>query len=453
MLKRILVANRGEIALRVVRACRALGMESVAVCSEADKSSVHTRLADHVVHIGPAETKKSYLNADAIIGAALIAKADAVHPGYGFLAENPDFAGRCARAGLTFVGPSPEAISLMAEKARARQCAMDAGVPVIPGTEGEASLDRKALAHSADLIGDPVMIKAAAGGGGRGMTRVAHPDEFDPKAMTAISEARGAFGDGRVYVEKCIENARHVEVQVLCDSHSNYLHLGERDCSVQRRHQKLLEEAPSPGLPEQMRRDLCEAALKLCRAVDYRNAGTIEFLVDLAAGQFYFIEMNTRIQVEHPVTEMVSGVDLVAEQLNIASGLPISFDQKAVEPRGHAIECRINAEDPDNGFAPEPGLIKELMFPGGPGIRVDSHCETGTVISPYYDSMIAKIIAWGPTRDQAIARMIAALRATRIEGVPTTIPACIDVLQSPDFQSGAHHTRWFEEVHLQSSPR
>ena len=446
MLKRVLVANRGEIALRITRACRALGVESVAVCSDADDGSMAARSADKVVHIGAAPSTSSYLNMDAIIGAALLTKADAVHPGYGFLAENAAFAARCAKAGLAFVGPESKSIELMAEKARARQCAVAAGVPVVPGSSDDATTDRKTMARAAATIGYPVMIKAAAGGGGRGMTRVDHPDEFDEKALMAISEARSAFGDGRVYVEKCIERARHVEVQVLCDGATNYVHLGERDCSVQRRHQKLIEESPSPGLPDSIRQDLCEAALKLCRAVAYRNAGTIEFLVDLAANSFYFIEMNTRIQVEHPVTEMVTGADLVVEQLRIAGGEPISFGSKPPRPRGHAIECRVNAEDPDRGFSPNPGRIDELIFPGGPGIRVDSHCETGTIISPYYDSMIAKIVAWGADRDEAIERLASALRATRIAGIATTIPATLRVLEHPDFRRGDHHTRWFEDV-------
>ena len=362
MLRRVLIANRGEIALRIVRACHAVGAESVVVCSEADVDSMAVRAADHLVHIGAANSKSSYLNMDAIIGAALLTKADALHPGYGFLAENAAFASRCAKAGLIFVGPDPQAISLMAEKACARQCAMKAGVPVVPGSNDEASTDRPMLAQAAGAIGYPVMIKAAAGGGGRGMTKVDDSQKFDEQLMKAISEARGAFGDGRVYVEKCIEKARHVEVQVLCDGTSKYLHLGERDCSVQRRHQKLVEESPSPQLPTSVQRALCEAALKLCRAVSYRSAGTIEFLVDLEFNNFYFIEMNTRIQVEHPVTEMVSGVDLVAEQLRIAGGEPISFADTPPTVRGHAIECRINAEDPDRGFAPTPGASRNWSF-------------------------------------------------------------------------------------------
>lgn len=447
MLKRVLIANRGEIALRIVRACRAVGVESIVVCSEPDFNSMAARAADHRVSIGPAPSKSSYLNIDAIVGAALLTKADAVHPGYGFLAENPAFALRCAKAGLTFVGPDPEAISLMAEKARARQCAVKAGVPVVPGSDAEATTDQKALAEAAPTIGYPVMIKAAAGGGGRGMTKVDHPEDFDEQALKAISEARGAFGDGRVYLERCIEKARHVEVQVLCDGTSKYLHLGERDCSVQRRHQKLIEESPSPQLPTAVRHELCEAALKLCHAVSYRNAGTIEFLVDLQTNNFYFIEMNTRIQVEHPVTEMVSGVDLVSEQLRIAGGEPISFADAAVTLRGHAVECRINAEDPDRGFAPTPGCIEELILPGGPGIRVDTHCERGSVISPFYDSMIAKIIAWGASREEAIQRLASALRSTKVTGISTTIPAALRVLEHPDFRRGHHHTRWFEQMY------
>lgn len=448
MLKRVLVANRGEIALRIIRACRALQLESVAVCSEADIGTMAVRAADRFVCIGPAPSKQSYLNVDAVIGAALLTKADAIHPGYGFLAENSEFAARCARAGLAFVGPDPQSISLMAEKAHARKCAVAADVPVVPGSEGEAGTDKDLLARAAGAIGYPVMIKAAAGGGGRGMTKVDSPDEFEQQALKAITEARGAFGDGRVYIEKCIENARHVEVQVLCDGREGYFHLGERDCSVQRRHQKLIEETPSPRLPSRLRDDLCAAALKLCRAVSYRNAGTIEFLVDLAAGRFYFIEMNTRIQVEHPVTEMVSGVDLVAEQLRIAGGEPISFSETP-ELRGHAIECRVNAEDPAQGFMPTPGRIEELILPGGPGIRVDSHCEVGTVIPPFYDSMIAKIVAWGATREAAIERLVRALQGTKIKGVATTIPATLRILNHPEFREGKHHTRWFEQANLQ----
>jgi acetyl-CoA carboxylase, biotin carboxylase subunit len=448
MLKRVLIANRGEIALRILRACQAKGIQSVAVCSEADKDAMHVRLADYVVHIGAADAKKSYLNQDAIIGAALLAKCDAIHPGYGFLAENAGFAERCVGAGLVFVGPKSETIRLMAEKAQARQCAINADVPIIPGTDGAATTDRTALAKAADEIGYPVMIKASAGGGGRGMTRVESSREFDEKAMMAINEAQSAFGDGTVYIEKCIENARHVEVQVLCDGQETYLHLGERDCSVQRRHQKLIEEAPSPGLNDKMRKRLFDASIKLCRAVNYTNAGTIEFLVDLAADEFYFIEMNTRIQVEHPVTEMITGTDLVAEQLSIAGGEPISFAGNPPAINGHAIELRINAEDPANNFAPSPGQIEDLVLPGGPGIRVDTHCEAGAMIPPYYDSMVAKIIVWGPTRDLAIDRMIAALKSTQIKGIATTIPAGLAVLQDPDFRAGAHHTRWFEQVHI-----
>ncbi|MBY6059402.1 acetyl-CoA carboxylase biotin carboxylase subunit [Leisingera daeponensis] len=448
MLKRVLIANRGEIALRILRACQAKGVETVAVCSQADEQAMHVQLADYVVHIGAADAKRSYLNQAAIIGAALLAKADAIHPGYGFLAENAGFAEKCAAAGLIFVGPQPETIRLMAEKARARQSAIEANVPVIPGTDGAATTDRAALAQAAENIGYPVMIKASAGGGGRGMTRVGGPEEFAEKAMTAISEARSAFGDGSVYVEKCIENARHVEVQVLCDGENTFLELGERDCSVQRRHQKLVEEAPSPGLSDKLRKSLFEASIKLCEAVAYTNAGTIEYLVDMKTGEFYFIEMNTRIQVEHPVTEMITGTDLVAEQLGIAGGEMISFANARPSPHGHAIELRINAEDPAMNFAPSPGRIEALVLPGGPGIRVDTHCEVGAVIPPYYDSMIAKIVVWGPTRDQAIDRMIAALKATRIEGVATTIPTGLAVLQDPDFRAGNHHTRWFEQVHL-----
>ena len=445
MLKRVLIANRGEIALRIVRACKAVGVESVAVCSDVDADALHVRTADHVVHIGPAPAARSYLNVDAIIGAALLAKADSVHPGYGFLAENAAFADRCVKAGLTFVGPSSASIRQMADKANARRCALAAGVPVVPGADGDASTDRARLARDAERVGYPVMIKASAGGGGRGMMRVAHADEFDEKAMTAIAEARSAFGDGNVYVEKCIENARHVEVQVLCDGHTLFTHLGERDCSVQRRHQKLIEESPSPGLSPDLRARLCASAVELCRSVSYRGAGTVEFLVELAAGSYYFIEMNTRIQVEHPVTEMITGIDLVAEQLRIAGGLAVSASVTEFAPNGHAIECRINAEDPDRGFAPDPGRIDALVFPSGPGIRVDSHCEEGAIIPPYYDSMIAKLIVSAPTRAEAIERMASALKATEIRGVATTVPACLAVVSDPEFRSGSHHTRWFEQ--------
>ncbi|MBT6277982.1 MAG: acetyl-CoA carboxylase biotin carboxylase subunit [Chromatiales bacterium] len=448
MLKRVLIANRGEIALRVVRACKVIGVESVAVCSDADAQSMHVKLADYVVHIGPADAKRSYLNLDAIIGAALLSKADAIHPGYGFLAENAHFAQRCVEAGLVFVGPCAETIRLMADKARARRTAIAAGVPVIPGTEDEATSDRAVLAHVAENIGYPVMLKAAAGGGGRGMTRISNAAEFDEKAMTAMAEAQSAFGDGRMYIEKCIENARHVEVQVLCDGKETYAHLGERDCSVQRRHQKLIEEAPSPGLASATRQQLTDVSIELCEAVKYAGAGTIEFLVDMTTGEFYFIEMNTRIQVEHPVTEMLTGTDLVVEQLAIAGGQSVSFAAAQPLASGHAIELRVSAEDPEQGFAPAPGRIESLVLPSGPGIRVDSHCEEGTVIPPYYDSMIAKIIAWGETRELAIDRLIEALKSTRIEGVPTTIPAGLAVLADPDFRAGNHHTQWFEKIHL-----
>ncbi|MCC5857794.1 MAG: acetyl-CoA carboxylase biotin carboxylase subunit [Ectothiorhodospiraceae bacterium] len=447
MIQRVLVANRGEIAVRVIRACRVLGIEAVAICSDADQAAMHVRLADDVVHVGPSQATHSYLNMAAVVAAAKISRCDAVHPGYGFLAENARFAELCGEQGLIFVGPEPSAIRMMAEKDTARTVAAEANVPIIEGTDAglPEELD---LREEIRRIGLPVLIKAAAGGGGRGMWLVREETEFPEAVRRASAEAAAAFGDGSVYVEKYIGRARHVEVQVLADAHGNVIHLGERDCSAQRRHQKLVEEAPSNVVDEDSRRRLCEAAVRLTKRCGYRGAGTVEFLFDLDSGKFYFIEMNTRIQVEHPVTEMVTGIDLVVEQLRIASGEPLSSRQEDVFTSGHAIECRINAEDVNRDFAPAPGLLTEFAPPGGAQVRCDTHCYTGYEVPPYYDSMLAKVIVHGRDRDDAIQRMQAALAETNVDGVATTIDFHKRLLASTDFRNDSFDTAWVEKVLL-----
>jgi acetyl-CoA carboxylase biotin carboxylase subunit len=438
--KRVLVANRGEIAVRLIRACRALGLESVALYSEADRGALHTRLADRAVCVGPPPASRSYLHVPSVIAAALGTRCDAVHPGYGFLAENAAFAETCREQGLAFVGPPPEAIRLMGDKLEARRLAHRLGVPVVTGLDGPLRLPEEAGA-----IGVPVLIKAAAGGGGRGMRVVRDPADLPGALAEASAEARAAFGDDTLYAERFLERVRHVEVQVVGDRHGNLVHLGERDCSLQRRHQKLLEESPSPGLTPAGRRGMTEAALALARAVRYESAGTVEFLLDPADGRFFFIEMNTRIQVEHPVTEMVTGLDLAALQLRVAAGERLPVAQADVRFDGHAIECRINAEDPDLDFRPCPGVVRQWVAPIGEGIRVDTHLVPGTAVPPFYDSLLAKVIARGADRAQALARMRTALDGLRLEGVVTTVPFLRRVLAHADFVEGRVHTRWVED--------
>jgi acetyl-CoA carboxylase biotin carboxylase subunit len=451
MFRRVLVANRGEIAQRVIRACRELGIETVAVYSEADADSLYLRQADETICIGPSPGARSYLNIPAIISAAEIADVEAIVPGYGFLAENAHFAEVCESCNITFVGPSPETISLLGNKANARELAMSAGVPTVPGSQGAVGDEDEAL-RVAREIGYPVMIKASSGGGGRGMRIASNDPSLINSFHAARTEAESAFGDSAVYLEKFVENPRHVEVQVLCDTHGNRIHLGERDCSVQRRHQKLIEEAPSPSLRPDTREAMAKAALAMVEAANYHNAGTVEFLLD-QDDEFYFIEVNTRIQVEHTVTEMMTGIDLIQEQLRVAAGEPLRFAQEDVVPTGHTIECRINAEDPDRDFQPSPGLIELYVPPGGPGVRVDSHCYSGYRIPPYYDSMIAKLLVHRPTRREAIATMLRALDEFVIVGPRTTIPLQRRILTHSDFQSGEHDTGFVERYFMGVQPR
>jgi acetyl-CoA carboxylase, biotin carboxylase subunit len=445
--RRVLIANRGEIAVRVIRACRALGLETVAVYSEADRGSLPTKLADRALCIGPPRSADSYLRIDTIVTAARGTGCDAVHPGYGFLAENPAFAEQCAANDITFVGPPPEAIRLMGDKIAARQFAAKLGVPVISGTEAAVQSADEACAV-AEAVGYPILLKAAAGGGGRGMRIVRTAGDLREAFERAHAEAQAAFGDGRLYVERFVEQARHVEVQVLADDHGGCLSLGERDCSLQRRHQKLVEEAPCPVLTDGLRRELLEAATTLAREAAYRSAGTIEFLVEPARGRYYFLEMNTRIQVEHPVTEMVTGVDLVAEQFRVAAGSPLSFTPDEARVRGHAIECRVNAEAPAEAFRPAPGRITGWTAPEGEGLRVDTHCFEGYVVPPFYDSLLAKVIAVGADREEARTRLLGALGRFAVGGIHTTIPFHQRVLAHRDFIGSDIHTRWIEEAFL-----
>jgi acetyl-CoA carboxylase biotin carboxylase subunit len=433
MFKKLLIANRGEIAVRVNRAAHELGIETVAIYSEADRASLHVRNADRSFCVGPGAVARSYLNIPNIISAALISGADAVHPGYGFLAENARFAEICADHGLTFVGPAPETIASMGDKATAKTIMAQANVPTTPGTDILPSVSA-ALAAAGDL-GYPVMLKATAGGGGKGMRAVRTPEELEHAFATAQAEAEANFKDGRLYMEKLIERPRHVEVQIVGDNYGNVVHVGERDCSVQKpSHQKLIEEAPAPRLSDGVRRRLHDVALSAARAVRYASAGTLEFLV--SGDDVYFMEMNTRIQVEHPVSELLYGVDLVKEQIRVAAGEPLSLRQENLVPRGHAIECRINAEEATNNFAPAAGTLTDVALPGGFGVRVDSHIYTGLAIPPFYDSLLAKVVTHGATRDEAIDRMIAALRDTRISGVNTTIDICASVMHDPTFRAG-----------------
>lgn len=440
MFKKILIANRGEIALRIIRTCKELGIKTVAVYSEADKNSLHVTFADEAVCIGPALSKDSYLKIPVIISAAQITGAEAIHPGYGFLAENASFSEICSESGIKFIGPSPEMIHMMGNKANAKETMRRNGVPVIPGSDGIVTnvIDGKAIAHE---IGFPVIIKASAGGGGKGMRIVQDESEFEIAFQTASSEAIASFGNGEVYIEKYLENPRHIEFQVMGDQFGNVYHYGERDCSVQRRHQKLIEESPSPIMDTELRRKMGEAAVLGARSVNYEGAGTIECLVDKYKN-FYFMEMNTRIQVEHPVTEMVNGVDLIRQQILVAGGEKIETMPK--EPIGHAMEFRINAEDPEKGFRPNPGKIESLHFPGGFGIRVDSHVYQSYVIPPYYDSLLAKLIVWGNNRKIVIKRAKRALEEFTVEGIKTTIPFHLEVLENEQFVSGNFDTSFLD---------
>jgi acetyl-CoA carboxylase biotin carboxylase subunit len=447
MFKKVLIANRGEIALRVIRACRELGIETVAVYSEADRESLHVRFADDDVCIGPPQGRQSYLRIPHLIAAAEITGADAIHPGYGFLAENAEFADTCKASNITFIGPSGDQIRAMGDKATARKLAQEAGVPTVPGSKGTIQDLDEALAVAGE-IGYPVIIKATAGGGGKGMRVALDAESFAQSFTLAQNEALSAFGNGSVYVEKYLARPRHVEIQVMGDTHGRVIHLGERDCSVQRRHQKLIEESPSPALTEALRERMGGAAVQLASRIGYVGAGTLEFLLD-EDGSFYFMEMNTRIQVEHPVTEMVTSFDLVKEQIRVAAGAPISFKGEGTRLRGHAIECRINAEDPYRNFQPSPGAITAYHPPGGPGVRVDSHVYAGYHVPPYYDSLLAKVIAHGNDRDEALARMRQALDSFVIEGVTTTIPFLARVIRHPDFAAGKVDTKFLErESHL-----
>ena len=433
MFKKVLIANRGEIAVRIIRACRELGVRTVAVFSEPDRDSLHAMIADEAICIGPAKSADSYLNIKAILAACELTGAEAVHPGFGFLSENAGFARMCARCGVTFIGPSPEAMTLMGDKATAKQTMKKAGVPVVPGSDGliESIEEAKALAEE---IGYPVMVKASAGGGGRGIRRVDRPEDLEDAIVNAKQEAKSFFGDDGVYLEKFIVDPRHVEIQLLADKYGNTVYLGERDCSLQRRNQKMVEECPSPIMTPELRARMGEAAVRAAKACGYENAGTVEFL--LSGGQFYFMEMNTRIQVEHPVTEFVTGVDLVKMQIRIAAGEELPFKQEDIHLTGHAIECRINAENPAQGFRPSPGRITALHMPGGPGIRIDTAVYSGYEITPYYDSMIAKLIAYAPTREEALKKMNWALAEFLVEGVDTNIDFQLKLLRDPDVEDG-----------------
>lgn len=443
---KILIANRGEIALRILRTCEEMGISTVAVHSTIDRHALHVQLADEAVCIGEPPSSKSYLNIPNIIAAALTRNATAIHPGYGFLAENARFAEICADHQISFIGPTPDAIRAMGDKSTAKETMQRAGVPTVPGSDGllMSVSEAEAIASS---IGYPVMIKATAGGGGRGMRFVQEESELSKLFLAAQGEAEAAFGNSGVYLEKFVECPRHIEFQILADSHGNVIHLGERDCSIQRRHQKLLEEAPSPSLTPELRQKMGTAAVMAAKSINYIGAGTVEFLLN-RSGDFYFMEMNTRIQVEHPVTEMITGLDLIAEQIRIAQGEKLQLTQDQVVLKGHAIECRINAEDSDRNFRPQPGRISGYLPPGGPGVRMDSHVYTDYEIPPYYDSLIGKLIVWGPNRDAAIKRMKRALRECAITGVPTTINFHQKILETPAFLEGEVYTNFVEQMML-----
>jgi acetyl-CoA carboxylase biotin carboxylase subunit len=444
MFKKVLIANRGEIAVRILRACREIGIDTVAVFSEADRQALHVRLADEAYLLGPAQSRDSYLRMDKLLDIARKSGADAIHPGYGFLAEREDFAEACTERGITFIGPKASSIAAMGDKMTARETVRKAGIPVVPGTEDIGNLRDEDLLGIARQIGFPLLIKATAGGGGKGMREVSNLDEMPELLKSARREAESSFGDGNVYLEKLVEGARHIEMQVLADEQGNVIHLNERECSIQRRHQKLVEESPSSFLDEELRRKMGEVAVKAAQAVDYVNAGTIEFLVDKERN-FFFLEMNTRLQVEHPVTEMVTGVDIVKEQIRIARGRPLSYRQEDIKINGAAIECRINAEDPFNNFIPSTGRITHSLLPTGPGVRIDTGVYPGFEITPFYDPMISKLIVWGETRAQAILRMRRALEEYRIVGVRTNIPFHQMLMDSHRFMAGQYDTRFVEE--------
>jgi acetyl-CoA carboxylase biotin carboxylase subunit len=450
MIKKLLIANRGEIAVRIIRACKELGIETVAVFSEADRDALHVQLADEAYCIGPKASKDSYLNFTNIISVAKLTNSDAIHPGYGFLAENADFAELCRECNITFVGPSPEAITKMGTKDVARETMREAGVPIVPGSQGIVKDTDEAL-EIANKIGFPVIIKATAGGGGKGIRVAKNEQELIKGINITQQEAATAFGNPGVYIEKYIEDFRHVEIQVLADQYGNVIHLGERDCTIQRRLQKLVEETPSPALDEETRQKMGEAAVKAAKAVDYTGAGTVEFIYDYREKKFYFMEMNTRIQVEHPVTEMVTGVDLIKEQIKIASGEKLSLSQEEVTFTGWAIECRINAENPEKNFMPSPGKINMYLPPGGFGVRVDSAVYPGYSIPPYYDSMIAKLITYGATREEAIARMKRALSEFVIDGIHTTIPFHLKLFQHEKFVKGEYNTKFLEHYDVMNT--
>ena len=440
---KLLIANRGEIALRILRSCREMGIATVAVYSTVDKNALHVQLADEAVCVGDSPSSKSYLNIPNILAAATSRGVDAIHPGYGFLAENDRFAEICGDHGLIFVGPSPHAIRSMGDKSTAKSTMQKVGVPTVPGSEGLLESVSEA-SHLASEMGYPVMIKATAGGGGRGMRLVGHQDELDNLFKAAQGEAEAAFGNPGLYMEKFIDRPRHVEVQILADRFGNVVHLGERDCSIQRRHQKLLEESPSPALNDELRLKMGEAAVAAAKSINYEGAGTVEFLLD-RQGNFYFMEMNTRIQVEHPVTELVTGMDLISEQLRIAGGEKLKFSQTEIKLDGHAIECRINAEDPNHNFRPSPGKITGWLPPGGPGVRVDSHVYTGYDIPPFYDSLIGKLIVWGRDRESALKRMERALNECAVTGITTTINFHLKLLKREEFINGDVHTKFVEQ--------
>jgi len=442
MFKKILIANRGEIALRIIRACRELDIETVAVFSEGDREALHVKAADEAVCIGPVASARSYLNIPNIISAAELTGVDAIHPGYGFLSENARFSEICESCKISFIGPSPQVIETMGDKAMARKTMIENGVPVVPGSK-DVITDEKTAGIVAHEIGYPVLIKASAGGGGKGMRVAQNAKELSKAIQAAQSEAQASFGNAEVYLEKYVEEPRHIEFQILGDNYGNIVHLGERDCSLQRRHQKLLEESPSSAITPELRAKMGAVAVQASKSANYSNAGTIEFLLD-RHGNFYFIEMNTRIQVEHPVTEMVTGLDLVKEQIRLAAGEPLGYTQEDIQPRGWAIECRINAEDPDKNFMPSPGLINIYHAPGGPGVRVDSAVYQGYTVSPYYDSMVGKLIVWGATRQEAIARMKRALEEFVIEGIHTTIPFHLKVLDNAFYQRGEVYTNFIQ---------
>jgi len=448
LFKKILIANRGEIAIRIIRACRELGIKTVAVYSDAEKESLHTRLADESVCIGPVSLPQSYLNIPAILSAAEITDSDAIHPGYGFLSENHHFAEACTTSGITFIGPPPENIRLGGDKAKARQTMKRRGVPVVSGSDGPVATTEMVL-KVAKKIGFPIVLKASAGGGGHGMKIVREEKDLEQAFYMAQREALTAFGNSELYIEEYIPEMRHIEVQILADNKGNVIHLGERDCSVQRRHQKLIEESPSPILStEKFKKRIGELGVKAARAIKYRNAGTVEFIVD-PKGNIYFIEINTRIQVEHPVTEAVTGIDIIKEQIKLAAGLPLEYKQSQIKPAGHAIECRINAEDPEK-FIPSPGKITFLSLPGGPGVRVDTAIYSGYIIPPHYDSLIAKLIVHGKDRAEAIAKMRRALDEFIIEGINTTIPFHQRVMRNPDFINGNFDTTFIEKINSSS---